>query len=862
MAEQEVIGELSESELRALVPQLQQLTERYKRAENIQKALFAISELSSSVLSLESLYEEIHKIVQNFMEADNFFVAFNDQDHEQITFAYFVDEYDEEVVSSLSYDQIKNGVTAYILKSNEPLILTQENYLDICRQKGFEILGSPPVDLIGVPITKGDKVIGAMVVQSYNQSVRYNQDDHEILVFISQHIVTTVDRVKNREIIEDTIHKRTRELQRTNARLTEEISERKRVESLQQALFEISEQSSSSDEDIVVFYQKIHNILMRLLVAPNCYIAELDEKNEILTFPYFVGSNNDNNVPRQLKLGLTEYVIKKKTTVLLNPSKIAVLKDKQEVDAFTADKMIETGNSWLGAPLLINGKVQGVIAVQTYGSGAEYNEGDQNILRFVSQHIAVAIERRQASQNLLRYNQQLSDMVKERTAELNHSNQSLKKQIEQRKEVELKLIYEAHHDSLTGLPNRVMFNSRVDLAIASKSRHTDYNFALLFIDLDRFKNINDTLGHHAGDEFLIEVAKRITECKRSHDLLARLGGDEFVVLLDSFLSLKDVEQIAQRIVDSISAPFFIEGKEVYSGASIGIAEISLEYETADQVLRDADAAMYQAKSLGRNRFVFFDISMRNQLIKEVDLENNFRKAFSQHDFSYFIQAIVSAVDDDILYHEFTIAWHYEPGKLLMRSEFWELANKTGLTHSINRFLIEMAFVQLKKWKKNKATAENKLGLTLSVEHLLHKASYEALIQQLEWSEIDSSLLVIELSESAITKFPKYLPSVLNKLHALGVTLVLDNFGNESGSLTHLLKYDFDFIKLNAALVNTFSMSYKYHKLVESIILVANNMGIQVIADGVLDEATQQELLLVDCHYLQGPVASPAEQIEL
>ncbi len=861
MADSEIIGELSELELRAMVPQLQQLTERYKRAENIQKALFNISELSSSVVNLDSLYAEIHNVVHSFMAADNFYVAFHEKVDDRIQFAYFVDELDEEVLSSISYEKIKNGVTAHILSSGVPIVLTQENYQTISQNKGFEILGTPPVDLIGVPLTRDGEVMGAMVVQSYHESVRYNQDDLEILIFISRHIVTTVDRVKRREYTEQIIDSRTRELQITNEKLTAEVNERKRVESLQKALFEISETSASSDGDIVIFYEKIHEILKRLLRAPNCYIAELDDSKQVLSFPYFVGSNNDTNTQRQLKNGLTEYVIRLKQAVLLNPATILALKGTGEVEGSTADVMIKTGNSWLGAPLFINDEVRGVIAVQTYGAVENYTENDLEILRFVSQHIAVAMERRKASEDLLSYNHQLSQMVTERTAELNQSNQFLKKQIEQRKEVELKLIHEAHHDSLTGLPNRVMFNARLELAIASKARHHDYNYALLFIDLDRFKIINDTLGHHAGDEFLIEVAKRITECKRSHDLLARLGGDEFVVLLDSYLSNKDVEQIAQRIVDSVSAPFYIDGKEMYSGASIGIADINTSYDNADQVLRDADAAMYQAKNLGRNRFVFFDISMRNQLIEEVGLENKFRKAFSLQRFSYYLQAVVSAADDDVLYYEYTIAWLPDEHTTIRSTAFWELASKTGLTHSINKHLIEMAFVQLKAWKKNKAWAEHKLGLTLSVEHLLHKTSYEALLQQLEWSEIDSSLLVIELSEHAITKFPKYLPSVLTKLHSLGVTLVLDNFGNESGSLTHLFKYDFDFIKLNAALVNTFSMSYKYHKLVESIILVANNMGIQVIADGVADEATQQELMVVGCHYLQGELLACIEQAE-
>ena len=183
-------------------------------------------------------------------------------------------------------------------------------------------------------------------------------------------------------------------------------------------------------------------------------------------------------------------------------------------------------------------------------------------------------------------------------------------QIEERKDIELKLIHAAHHDMLTDLPNRAMFNSRLELAVASKQRHPDNKFAVLFIDLDRFKMINDTLGHHAGDEFLIEVSRRIALCIRGHDLLARLGGDEFVILLDNFDHASDAEDVASRIIETISKPFSLSEQDMYSGASIGIAFLETHYVSADEVLRDADAAMYQATNLGRSRYVLFDKSMR------------------------------------------------------------------------------------------------------------------------------------------------------------------------------------------------------------------------------------------------------------
>ena len=326
------------------------------------------------------------------------------------------------------------------------------------------------------------------------------------------------------------------------------------------------------------------------------------------------------------------------------------LAEAGEIDVTIAQTMLNSANSWLGSPLVVDGEVFGVIAVQTYGKHAKYNARDLELLRFVSHHIAVTMERKRSTEEIQRHNSELELRVAARTAELDRANKYLKQQIEERKEIELKLIHDAHHDSLTDLPNRSMFTSRLELAVASKQRYTENYFAVLFIDLDRFKVINDTLGHHAGDEFLVEVARRIALCIRGHDLLARLGGDEFVVLLDNFEDLTDVQEVASRIINSISEPFLLDGREMYSGASIGIANLESYYRSADEVLRDADAAMYQAKTLGRGRFVMFDKSMRDRLIEELELENEFRRALRDEEFEYFLQPVIDLRDNTTLYN--------------------------------------------------------------------------------------------------------------------------------------------------------------------------------------------------------------------
>jgi transcriptional regulator with GAF, ATPase, and Fis domain len=404
-----VIGELSEEELRELIPQLQLLTEKYKRAEKVQKALFEISELASSVSNLDRLYKAVHDIVSDFMNADNFFVAFYDPTDKHVDFAYFVDELDEEVLKHVPYDKIMNGLTGYILKNGNSLVMTKENIDSVIKDTGIKMLGTPPVDLIGVPLMRSTEVIGAMVVQSYNDDVRYNQDDFEVLSFISQHIVTTLDRVKNRELTERTIRERTKQLRVINEDLQEEILERQKVESLQTALFEISELSVSLDDDIPRFYSKLHDILARLISAPNCFVAVLNENKDKLYFPYFSDEQHDSVEERPLGLGLTEYIIRHGEASLIDNSKILSLVQEGEVDVTVAQNLMEHNNSWLGSPLLIDGEVQGVIGVQTYGKLENYTQKDLDILRFVSHHIAVAMERKKSAEALQKYNQKLTE---------------------------------------------------------------------------------------------------------------------------------------------------------------------------------------------------------------------------------------------------------------------------------------------------------------------------------------------------------------------------------------------------------------------------------------------------------------------
>lgn len=853
--------ELSEEELRELIPQLQQLTDKYKRAERVQKALFDISELSSSISNLPNLYPAIHEIIGDFMNADNFFVAFYDSAKELVDFAYFVDEYDEQLLKQTPADQIKDGITGFILRTGREVFFERKSKDRFCEEHKIRLVGSHPHQLIGVPLKRGSQVIGAMVVQSYDERVSYSREDLEVLLFVSQHIVTTVDRVKSRELTENTIRERTRQLRKMNDELQEEILERQKVESLQQALFEISELAATLEGDMDAFYKHLHDILARLISAPNCYISTVSEDGTHLEFPYFSDTQNPYPVKREIGLGLTELVLRSGQAELINPPRVLSLAEEGQIDVSVAQAMLQNANSWLGSPLVVKGEISGVIAVQTYGKFAKYNARDLELLRFVSHHIAVAMERKRSTEAIQAYNQQLEQRVQARTEELDKANQFLKEQIEERKEIELKLIHDAHHDTLTNLPNRAMFTSRLELAIANKQRYAENLFAVLFIDLDRFKVINDTLGHHAGDEFLIEVAKRISLCIRGHDLLARLGGDEFVLLLDNFESHADVEEVAARIIESIAAPFLLEDKEMYSGASIGITHLEPYYQSAEEVLRDADAAMYQAKTLGRGRFVMFDKSMRERLLEELELENEFRRALRDKEFECYLQPAVDHVSEKAIYHEMYIRWEHPTLGKVPREQFREVAEQSGLTLDFDLFQLAKACELISEWKnQNHVMRDEKIAVNVSINHLLQNAHVAKMLDIMLSTKVSPEQLVFEFDENDLNRRSQYILPAIKKLKRAGVTLVLDNFGSGLASLSYLFSYPFDFIKIDHRFVKSLPRSQRNAKLIQSVMLVAEHLKFAVIAEGVDGPAQLEALQDIGCRYVQGKYIGRATNI--
>ncbi|MDX2368145.1 MAG: EAL domain-containing protein [Colwellia sp.] len=456
---------------------------------------------------------------------------------------------------------------------------------------------------------------------------------------------------------------------------------------------------------------------------------------------------------------------------------------------------------------------------------------------------------------------ELDALVAERTQELQAANLNLRMQMAERRKAEEQLYHEAHHDALTKLPNRALFLDRLSYAIRHLKRHPNQRFSVLFIDLDRFKMINDTLGHHVGDLFLIEIAKRLRACVRDNDVLARLGGDEFVVLLDA-LNLNDTEEVASRIISAIEQPYSFVSNTLYSSASIGIALCSSHYKSADEVLRDADTAMYQAKSLGRSRYVFFDESMREKLIATMTLEQELRIAIEQQQFSLYYQKISDLQSSETIGFEALLRWNHPTKGLLTPSDFLYLAEETGIILAIENWVIEEVARQLLLWSNDIDYQHAFIAINLSGRHLTQANKLNKLITLIKQQAFEPQRLILEFNELAFCHHTEIALTSLRKLKVLGVKLALDDYASGVSSFNLLHRYPFEFIKLDRAFISTLKHNDKNLSLVKALHELGEEFGYRLVAEGIESEDVMQKLHSVGCDFGQGyHISKPKKLIE-
>jgi len=424
--------------------------------------------------------------------------------------------------------------------------------------------------------------------------------------------------------------------------------------------------------------------------------------------------------------------------------------------------------------------------------------------------------------------------------------------ITERKESELRLRHDSLHDSLTKLPNRALLWDHLSLAISQTQRRTNYHFAILFIDLDRFKIVNDSLGHSIGDKLLVLVARRLQALLRSVDILARLGGDEFVILLDDITGLPDAVNVAERVLLELQKPFQVDGHEAATGASIGIALGGGNYETPEQVLRDADTAMYRAKAHGRGCYEVFDPEMHHQVSSLLRLETDLRHAVERKEFVIYYQPIVALDTGKLTGFEALVRWEHPQRGIVCPAEFIKLAEETGLILPLGKWVLEEACRQIKEWKTRwPAIRDVYVAVNLSSRQLSQPDFAADVERILRETDLNAESLKLEITESMLMDSEEAVIVALTQLRALGVRLLIDDFGTGYSSLNYLHRFPIDHLKIDRSFISRMSGPDANIEIVRTIINLAGNLQLKVIAEGVETYEQMDKLREIHVEEAQG-----------
>jgi len=421
-----------------------------------------------------------------------------------------------------------------------------------------------------------------------------------------------------------------------------------------------------------------------------------------------------------------------------------------------------------------------------------------------------------------------------------------------RKLAEEQLAHRAFYDPLTNLPNRALFIDRLRQALRRASRRKDYLFAVLFLDIDRFKMVNDSLGHMAGDRLLVMIARRLELSLRPGDTVARLGGDEFTVLLDDIRDVTDATRVADRIQRELEMPFNVGGQELFTSASIGIALSATGYEKPEDILRDADTAMYKAKSLGKARYSMFDTGMHERAVVLLQLEADLRRAIERSELRVHYQPIVSLQTGRIAGVEALARWQHPVRGLVSPAEFIPIAEETGLIMPIGRWVLVEACRQMVAWRDAFGpdypleVAVNLSGRQLALPDIVAQIG-----EVLRETGLEPARLRLEITESVVMEHPEVVSTMLQELRLLGVKLSIDDFGTGYSSLAYLQRFPADTLKIDRSFVSPMGSRGENSEIARTIVTIGHNLGMRVVAEGVETAEQLAHLRGLDCEGAQG-----------
>ena len=470
--------------------------------------------------------------------------------------------------------------------------------------------------------------------------------------------------------------------------------------------------------------------------------------------------------------------------------------------------------SWIAPILTSKGQILGIVTAYYRDTKAPLNY-DKQLVEIAANLAGIAVERKQSEQNLN---------------------------------------YLAHYDSLTQLPNRVLFLDRLTQALAS-ARRNNRLVALMFLDLDRFKNVNDSLGHDSGDQLLLEVATRLSACIRNEDTVSRLGGDEFTIILSDISNAGDATLIAQKLLDALTEPFILKGHEIFVSASIGITIFPDDSTDSDSLLKNADMAMYDAKQRGRDNYQFFASYMNASAMERLEMENKLRHALERNEFLLYYQAKTDIHDQELIGFEALIRWNDPERGIVSPDDFIPLLEETNLIIPVGKWVIREACRQNKAWQ-DQGYAPIRVAANLSARQLLDDQIINIVTESLEESGLDARYLELEVTESTLMENSKYVAETLNTIRAIGVEHIdIDDFGTGYSSLSYLKNLPISTVKIDQSFVRDLPDDKEDASIARAIIAMAHSLDLKVIAEGVENQQQLDFLRELDCDEIQGYLIS-------
>ena len=837
--------DFEQSEKQALIARVSELEARLEAREQhrqLQSFLLRLGELTWSTEDVNSLYGEIHTLIAEQVYAENFFIAVYENNRRNVRIAYFKDilDQEDEVNRALPTEEFLPTLTGFVLRTGQPLLASGAQILEMQNADILRMRGPLMESWLGVPFRYQNQVLGAIVVQSYDPQHIYTQSDLELVTFVSQQIALAIVRKRQEQALNDSknnlekaVEQRTAELRKTNHVLEDEINEREKAERLQVVLYRIAK-LTNAEIDLDGFFSDVHSAICELMCALNFFIALLDEQN-IIHFRYVTDPNIDDYAsrpydPEGTNKGFTEIVLSSGNAFLFNAK-------QQNSESYSDAYYGKSASSWLGVPLKRGEKTIGVLVVQSYNGEVVYDEADKALLTFVAQHISTALRRRedadslqQAHSKLTQVNDRLEERIEERTLALTKANQQLQKTLEERKLIELRLSHAASHDSLTGLPNRSLLRDRLDNTIKRGLRREQITYALLFFDLDRFKVINDSLGHVVGDSLLKQVAERLLACVRPGDTVARLGGDEFCVLLEDIKTNEAPIRVAKRVLEILKDVIQVDGHKIFVSTSIGIALGDVSYQTADAMLRDADTAMYQAKNNGKGRYAVFSPDMHEHAVTRLQHEGGLRQAVEKDLIYLDYQPVVDLATREIISIEALARWKHPEFGFVSPDEFISLAEETGLIMDLGMQVLRKSVREIKRWRVQHPHLT--INVNLSPLQFSQHRLVDNIFELLGEESLPAEALNLEITENLFLYHFENVDKSLEKFSEAGIGIVLDDFGKGYSSLSYLRDIPLICLKIDRGFTREITTNRENRCIISAVNQLAKDLDIRVVAEGV------------------------------